>query len=177
MSLLFNMLSRLVITFLPRSKHLLIPWLQSPSAVISKPRKIKSDTVSAVSPSICHEVMGLDIVMLVFWMLNFKPTFSLSSEILRQINCCDYCWEPPSHLTSLKTIIPELLFLLHIWLMKYFDTYFIDQFSSNTIFLLSYLLLKSNSEHFVLNCTSVVFKSSVPSIAFLKIPVCLPALK
>ena len=66
MSLLFNMLSRLVITFLPRSKHLLIPWLQSPSAVILEPPKIKSDTVSAISPSICHEVMGLDIVMLVF---------------------------------------------------------------------------------------------------------------
>ena len=53
-SLLFNMLSRLVITFLPRSKHLLISWLQSPSAVILEPRKIKSDTVPTVSPSICH---------------------------------------------------------------------------------------------------------------------------
>ena len=59
MSLLFNMLSRLVIIFLPRSKHLLISWLQSPSAVILEPRKIKSATVSTVSPSICHEVMGL----------------------------------------------------------------------------------------------------------------------
>ena len=59
MSLLFNMLSRLVITFLPRSKCLLISWLQSPSAVILEPKKINSDTVSTVSPSICHEVMGL----------------------------------------------------------------------------------------------------------------------
>ena len=59
MSLLSNMLSRLVITFLPRSKRLLISWLQSPSAVILKPKKIKSDTVSTVSPSISHEVMGL----------------------------------------------------------------------------------------------------------------------
>ena len=58
MSLLLNMLSRLVITFLPRSKRLLISWLQSPSAVILEPRKIKSVTVSTVSPSICHEVMG-----------------------------------------------------------------------------------------------------------------------
>ena len=57
-SLLFNMLSRLVITFLPKSKHLLISWLQSPSVVILEPPKIKSDTVSTVSPSICHEVMG-----------------------------------------------------------------------------------------------------------------------
>ena len=60
MSLLFNMLSRLVITFLPRSKHLLIAWLPSPSAVILETQKIKSDTVSIVSPSICHEMMGPD---------------------------------------------------------------------------------------------------------------------
>ena len=69
LSLLLNMLSRLVITFLPRRKCLLISWLQSPSAVILEPRKIKSDTVSTVSPSICHEVMGLDAMILVFWML------------------------------------------------------------------------------------------------------------
>ena len=60
MSLLFNMLSIFVIAFLPRSKHLLISWLQSPPAVILEPKKIKSDTVSIVSPSICHEVMGPD---------------------------------------------------------------------------------------------------------------------
>ena len=66
MSLLFNMLSRLVIAFLPRSKHLLIPWLQSPTAVILEPPKINSVTVSTVSPSICHEVMGPDAVILVF---------------------------------------------------------------------------------------------------------------
>ena len=79
MSPLFNMLSRLVITFLPRSKRLLISWLQSPSAVILEPRKIKSATVSIASPSICHETMGLDAMILVFWILNFKPAFSLSS--------------------------------------------------------------------------------------------------
>ena len=66
MSLLLNMLSRLVITFLPRSKHLLISWLQSPSTVILEPRKIKSDTVSTVSPLICHEVMETDAMILVF---------------------------------------------------------------------------------------------------------------
>ena len=66
MSLLFNMLSRLVITFLPRSKHFLISWLQSPSAVILEPKKIKSVTVSIVSSSICHEVMGPDAMILVF---------------------------------------------------------------------------------------------------------------
>ena len=63
MSLLFNMLSRLVIAFLPRSKHLLISWLQSPSAVILEPPKIKSDTVSTVSPTISHEVMGPDAMI------------------------------------------------------------------------------------------------------------------
>ena len=78
MSLLFNMLSRLVITFLPRSKRLLISWLQSPSAVILGPKNIKSATVCTVSPSICHEVMGPDAMVLVFWMMSFKPTFSLS---------------------------------------------------------------------------------------------------
>ena len=66
MSVLSNVLSRLVITFLTKSKHLFISWLQSPSAVILEPRKIKSDTVSTVSPSICYEVMGLDAMILVF---------------------------------------------------------------------------------------------------------------
>ena len=66
MSLLFNMLSRLVIAFLPRSKRLLISWLQSPSAVILEPKKIKPVTISIVSPSICHEVLGPDAVILVF---------------------------------------------------------------------------------------------------------------
>ena len=76
---LFNILSRFIIAFLPRSKYLLISWLQSPSAVILEPKKIKSLTVSIVSPSICHEVMGPDAVILVFWMMSFKATFLLSS--------------------------------------------------------------------------------------------------
>ena len=66
MSLLFNMLSRLVIVFLPRNKGLLISWLQSPSAVILEPKKIKSVIVSIVSLSICHEVMGPDVMILAF---------------------------------------------------------------------------------------------------------------
>ena len=78
-SLLYNMLSRLVKTFLPRSKYRLISWLRSPSAVIFEPQKVKFLTVSIVSLSICHEVMGPDAMILVFWMLNFKPTFSLLS--------------------------------------------------------------------------------------------------
>ena len=66
MSLLLNMLSRFVITFLPRSKHLLISWLQSPSAVILEPKKLKSDTVFTVSPSIYHAVMGPDAMIFIF---------------------------------------------------------------------------------------------------------------
>ena len=66
MSLLFNMPSRLVVTFLPRSKRLVISWLQSPSPVILEPHKIKSVTVSTVSPSICHEVMGPNALILIF---------------------------------------------------------------------------------------------------------------
>ena len=79
LSLFFNMLSRVVIAFLPKSTHLLISWLLSPSAVILEPKKIKSITVSTVSPSICQEVMGLDAIIFNFWMLSFKPAFSLSS--------------------------------------------------------------------------------------------------
>ena len=71
MSLLLNMLSRLVITFLPRNKHLLISWLQSPSAVILETKKIKSVTVSIVFPSICHEVTGLDAMIFVFSNVEF----------------------------------------------------------------------------------------------------------
>ena len=78
-SLLFNKLSGLVIPFLPRSRHLLISWLQSSSAVILKPKKIKSVTVSIVFPSIHHEMMALDAMILVLWMLSSKPTFSFSS--------------------------------------------------------------------------------------------------
>ena len=82
MSLFFNILSRLVIAFLLRSKCFFNLWCQhlwSPSAVILEPKKIKFLTVSTVSPSIRHEVMGLDVMILVFWRLNFQPTFSLSS--------------------------------------------------------------------------------------------------
>ena len=74
-----NMLSRLVIAFLPRTKCLLISWLQSPSAVILEPQKTKSVTICIVFPSVCHEVMGPDAMILVFWMLTCKPTSSLSS--------------------------------------------------------------------------------------------------
>ena len=77
MSLLFDMLSRLVIAFLPRNKRLLVSWLQSLSRVILEPKKIKSVTLSIVSLSICHEGMRLNAMIFVFWMLSFKPAFSL----------------------------------------------------------------------------------------------------
>ena len=79
MSLFFNMLSRCVIALFSRSKHLLISWLQSPSTVILDLKKIKPITVSNFSPSVAHEVMGPDAMIYVFWILSFKPAFSLSS--------------------------------------------------------------------------------------------------
>ena len=91
MSLLLNMLSRLFITLLPRSKHLLISWLQSPSAVILEPQKIKSDTVS---PSISHEVMGPDAMIFVFWMLSFKPTFHSPLSLLSRGFLVPLHWSP-----------------------------------------------------------------------------------
>ena len=121
MSLLFNMLSRFVITFLPRSKHLLISWLQSLSAVILEPRKIKSTTLSFVSASICDEVLGLEAMILVFWMLSFKPTFSLSSFIKRlfsssslsaiewcHLHIWGYCISPGNPDSSLVFLQPSV---------------------------------------------------------------------
>ena len=107
-SLLFNMLSRLVITFLPRSKCLLISQLQSPSAVILELKKIKSDTVSTVSPSICHEMMGPDTIILVFWMLSFKPSFSLFS-----FNFCKKLFSSSS-LSAIRVVSSAYLRLLII---------------------------------------------------------------
>ena len=107
MSLLFNMLSRLVITFLPRNKCLLISCLQSLCAVILEPKKIKSLSVFPVSPSICHEVMGPDAMILLSWMLSFKPTFhsplSLSSRGSLVLHFLPYGW-----------------CYLHIWGYRYF---------------------------------------------------------
>ena len=85
MSLLFNMLSRLVKALLPRNKHLLISWLQSPSAVILDHKKIKSVTISTVCPYICHKLLGPDAMTFIFWMLNFKPAFSLSFTFIKRL--------------------------------------------------------------------------------------------
>ena len=90
MSLLLNMLSNLVIAFLPRSKCLLISWLQSPSTVILEPKKIKPVTVSIVSPSICHEVMGPDAMIFIFLMLSFKPACILSFTFIKRLNSSSF---------------------------------------------------------------------------------------
>ena len=105
MSLLFNMLSSFVIAFLPRSKCLLISWLQSPSTVILEPKKIKSHTVSIVFLSTCHEVMGPDAMILVLWMLSFKPAFSLSFTFIKRL------FSPPS-LSAIRVVSPAYLRLL-----------------------------------------------------------------
>ena len=104
----FNMLSRLVIAFLPRSKHLLISCLQSPSAVSLEPKNLKSVTVSTVCPSICHEVMAPDAKILVFWMLSFKTTFSLSSfTFIKRLFSLMKLWAMPCRATQDRWVMVE----------------------------------------------------------------------
>ena len=125
----------MVITFLPRSKRLLISWLQSPSAVILEPQNINSATVSTISPSIFHEVMGPDSMILVFWMLSFKPTFSLSSFtfIKRLVS---------SSLSSIRVVssayLRLLIFLLAILIQACA--------SSSPVFLMMYSAYKLNKQ-------------------------------
>ena len=154
MSLFFNMLSRLVIAFLPRSKCLLISWLQSPSAVILEPPKIRSLTVSIVSPSVCHEVMGLDVMILVFWMLSFKPTFSLSSFTFFKRLFSSF-WLSAITVVS-SAYLRLLIFLLAIWfqfvLQPAWDftwcTVYISYIKRVTICRLDILLSQSGSSLF-----------------------------
>ena len=114
MSLLCNMLSRLVITFLPRNKRLLISWLPSSSAVSLETKMIKPATLSTVSPSICYEVVGQDDIILVFWTLNFKPTFPISSfTFIKRLFSS-------SSLSAIRVVsfayLRLLIFLLAIWI-------------------------------------------------------------
>ena len=109
MSLLFNMLSRLVIAFLSRSKCLLISWLQSSSAVILEPKKKKSVVVFIVSPSIYHEVMGPDTMIFAFWMLSFKPAFSLSPFTFMNRLFSS------SSLSAIRVVLSGYLRLLDYW--------------------------------------------------------------
>ena len=126
MSLLFNMLSRLII--LPRRKHLLISWLQSLSAVILEPKNIKFATVCTVSPSISHKVMGPDAMILVFWMLSFSPTFSLSSFtfIKRPFSS--------SSLSALRVVSSAYLRLL-IFLPAIMSIFLVHQFCFTPLYL------------------------------------------
>ena len=104
MPLLFNMLSRLIVAFLPRSKHLLISWLQLPSAAILEPKKRKSVTVSIVSPSICREVMGLDAMIFVFWMLSFSQLFHSSLSLSSRCSLAPLCFLPKSGVICITDI-------------------------------------------------------------------------
>ena len=136
MSLFFTMLPRLVIPFLPRSKHLLILWLRSPCAVILEPPKIKPVTIYIVSPSICHEVMGPDAMIFIFLMLSFKPTFSLSTFtfIKRLLSS--------SSLSAIRVVssayLRLLIFLLAILIPAYV--------SSSPAFLMRYSAYKLNKQ-------------------------------
>ena len=122
-SLLFHVLSRLVIAFLPRSKRLLISWLQSPSAVILEPKKIKSITVSIVSPSICHEVMGPNAMILVFWMLSW-----LKSQLFHS----------PLSLSSLFTFIKRLFTSFPLSAIRVVSSAYLKLFFLPAILILAY---------------------------------------
>ena len=130
------MLSRLVIIVLPRSKHLLISWLQLSSTVILEPKKIKSLTVSIVSPSISHEVMGPDAMTFVFWMSSFKPAFSPSSfTLIKRLFSS-------SSLSALRVVssayLRLLIFLLAILIPAYA--------SSSLAFLMMYYAFKLHKQ-------------------------------
>ena len=155
MSLLYNMLSRFVIAFLPRSKCLLIAWLQPLSAVILEPKKIKFVTASIFPPCICHEVMGLDAMILVFWKLSFKPAFSLSSFtfIMRL-----FSFSTLSTTRVVSSAYLRLLILLPAILIPAYD-------SSRLAFLMMYSAYKLNKQgdytaltHSFLNLTHTLFQ-------------------
>ena len=132
-SLLFNMLSRLVITFLPSSEPLLISQ-KSPSAVTLDPPKIKSATISTISPSICHEVVGPDAMISVFWMLSFKTTFSLSSyTFIKRLFSS-------SSLSAIRVVSSAYLIFLPAVLIP-------SCASSSPAFLMMYSAYKLNKQH------------------------------
>ena len=136
MSLLCNMLSTLVIPFLSRSKHHLISWLQLPSAVVLEPNKIKSVTVSIVSLSICHEVIGPDAMVLEFQMLSFKPAFSLFSfTFIKRLFS--------SSLLSAMRVLSSVYLMLLIFFLEILPP---ACTSSSTAFLMMYSAYKLNKQ-------------------------------
>ena len=167
MSLLFNTLSRLVIAFLPRSKHLLISWLQSPSAVIWEPKKMKSLTVSIVSPSICHEVMGPDAMILVFWMLSFNPAFSLFSftfvKRLFSSSSLSVIRMVSSAYLRLLIFLPESWFQLVFHPAQHFAwcTLHISQISRVTIYSLDILLSQFEPVCFSMSSSNYCFLTCI----------------
>ena len=133
MSLLFNMLSRLVITFLPRSKYLLISWFNHHMQWFSSPQS-KSLNVSIVFPTICHEVIGPDAMILVFWMLSFKSNFSLSSfTVIKRLSSSSFC-----HKVVSSAYLRLLLFLPAILIPACA--------SSSPAFLMMYSAFKLNNQ-------------------------------
>ena len=113
-SLLFNMLPRLVIAFLPRIMCLLISWQQSQSAVVLEHKKFKSVTIYSVSRSTCHEVMGPDAMILVFWMLSFKPVFTLIFHFHQEALKFLFAFCDKGCSTCISEVIKSLIFLLAI---------------------------------------------------------------
>ena len=170
MSLIFNMLSRFVIAFLPRSKFFffffLISWLPSPSAVILEPKNIKSLTISIISPSICHNVMGLDAMILVFWMLSFKPAFSLSSfTFIKRLFS--------SSLFSAIRVVSSAYLRLLIFLLAIL---ILVCASSNLAFHMTYSTYKLNKhgDSIQLWCTPFPFwNQSVPSLVLTSFMTCI----
>ena len=171
MSLLFNTTSRLMIDFLPRRKHLLISWLQSPSAVIWEPKKIKSLTVSIVSPCICHEVMGQDAMIFIFWMLSCKPVFSPSSFTLVKRLFSS------SSLSAISVVLSA-----YLWLLIFLPEILIQACaSSSSVYRMMYSACNLNKQddnkawctpfpvwnHFVIPCL-VLAVASLPTYRFLK---------
>ena len=151
MSLLSNMLSRLVIAFLIRSKRLLISWLQLLSKVILEPKKIKSVTVPICLLSICYEVMGLDAMILVFWMMSFKPTFSLLFHLHQEaLNSCSL-----SAIRVVSSVYLRLLIFLLVILIPACD-------SSSPAFHMMYYVYKLNKQNNKIQpwCTPFQFVTS-----------------
>ena len=154
------MLGRFVIAFLPSSKDLLISWLQSSSAAVLESKKIKSVTVSIISPPICQEVMGSDAMIFVFWMLSFKPAFALSSPSSRG-SLVPLCFLPLRWFSSVQSLSCVQLFVTP-WTAACQASLFITN-SWSLLKLISIKLVKP-SNHFIICSSLLLLPSIFPSI-------------